>query len=81
MLRRRDRISVVVIPERFPGGALSPTGLFLAHTLPLNRFITYAAADGTPGPTELIRRSRARGFVPYVSTIGLDQVSTQTLGP
>src|SRR5438270_2423811 len=26
-----------------PGGALSPTGLLLAHTLPLNRFITYAA--------------------------------------
>jgi uncharacterized protein (TIGR01370 family) len=43
--------------------------------------LEYAAADGTPGPTELIRRSRARGFVPYVSTIGLDQVSTQTLGP
>lgn len=26
-----------------PGGALSPTGVLLAHTLPLNRFITYAA--------------------------------------
>jgi len=26
-----------------PGGALSPTGLLLAHTIPLNRFITYAA--------------------------------------
>jgi cytochrome c oxidase subunit 1 len=26
-----------------PGGALSPTGALLAHTLPLNRFITYAA--------------------------------------
>jgi cytochrome c oxidase subunit 1 len=26
-----------------PGGALSPTGLLLAHTLPLNRFVTYAA--------------------------------------
>jgi cytochrome c oxidase subunit 1 len=26
-----------------PGGALSPAGLLLAHTLPLNRFITYAA--------------------------------------
>jgi cytochrome c oxidase subunit 1 len=26
-----------------PGGTLSPTGLLLAHTLPLNRFITYAA--------------------------------------
>jgi cytochrome c oxidase subunit 1 len=24
-------------------GALSPTGLLLAHTIPLNRFITYAA--------------------------------------
>jgi cytochrome c oxidase subunit 1 len=26
-----------------PGGALSPTGVLLAQTLPLNRFITYAA--------------------------------------
>jgi cytochrome c oxidase subunit 1 len=26
-----------------PGGALSPAGLLLAHTIPLNRFITYAA--------------------------------------
>src|SRR5207237_10084332 len=26
-----------------PSGALSPTGTLLAHTLPLNRFITYAA--------------------------------------
>jgi cytochrome c oxidase subunit 1 len=26
-----------------PGGTLSPTGLLLAHTLPLNHFITYAA--------------------------------------
>ncbi len=26
-----------------PGGALSPTGLLLAHTIPLNKFITYAA--------------------------------------
>jgi hypothetical protein len=29
----------------------------------------------------MIRRARARGFVPYVSTIGLDQVSTHTLAP
>jgi polysaccharide biosynthesis protein PelA len=43
--------------------------------------LEYAAVDGTPGPAELIHRARARGFVPYVSTIGLDQVSTQTLGP
>jgi polysaccharide biosynthesis protein PelA len=43
--------------------------------------LEYAAAGGGPGPAELIRRSRARGFVPYVSTIGLDQVSTHTLGP
>jgi hypothetical protein len=42
--------------------------------------LEYAAADrGAPWPAELIRRSRARGFVPYVSTIGLDQVSTHTL--
>jgi endo-alpha-1,4-polygalactosaminidase (GH114 family) len=42
--------------------------------------IEYAAADrGAPWPAELIRRARARGFVPYVSTIGLDQVSTHTL--
>jgi endo-alpha-1,4-polygalactosaminidase (GH114 family) len=39
------------------------------------------AAGGDPGPAELIRRARARGFVPYVSTIALDQVSTHTLGP
>jgi cytochrome c oxidase subunit 1 len=26
-----------------PGGALSPTGVLLAQTIPLNRFITYAA--------------------------------------
>ena len=26
-----------------PGGALSPAGALLAHTIPLNRFITYAA--------------------------------------
>jgi hypothetical protein len=43
--------------------------------------IEYAAADGDPAAAELIRRSRARGFVPYLSTIGLDQVSTRTLGP
>ncbi len=30
---------------------------------------------------ELIRLARARGFVPYVSTIGLDQVSIDTLSP
>jgi uncharacterized protein (TIGR01370 family) len=30
---------------------------------------------------ELIRRSRELGFVPYVSTIGLDRVSTHTLSP
>jgi len=26
-----------------PGGALSPAGILLAHTIPLNKFITYAA--------------------------------------
>jgi len=41
----------------------------------------YAGAAGGLAPAELIRRSRARGFVPYVSTIGLDQVSTHTLVP
>jgi hypothetical protein len=30
---------------------------------------------------DLIRLARARGFVPYVSTIGLDRVSTDTLRP
>ena len=39
------------------------------------------APGGGPEPADLIRRARARGFVPYVSTIGLDQVSTHTLGP
>jgi hypothetical protein len=29
----------------------------------------------------MIRRARARGFVPYVSTIGLDRVSLLTLSP
>jgi hypothetical protein len=43
--------------------------------------LEYAAGGGSPGPAELIRRARARGFVPYVSTIGLDQVSTHTLRP
>ncbi len=44
--------------------------------------LEYAAADrGAPWPAEPIRRSRARGFIPYVSTIGLDQVSTHTLAP
>jgi len=44
--------------------------------------LEYTAADrGAPWPAELIRRSRARGFVPYISTIGLDQVSTHTLVP
>ena len=44
--------------------------------------LEYTAADrGAPWPAELIQRSRARGFIPYVSTIGLDQVSTHTLAP
>jgi len=44
--------------------------------------LEYTAAErGAPWPAELIRRSRARGFIPYVSTIGLDQVSTHTLAP
>jgi polysaccharide biosynthesis protein PelA len=44
--------------------------------------LEYTAADrGAPWPAELIQRSRARGFIPYVSTIGLDQVSTHTLVP
>ncbi|HEX5528176.1 MAG TPA: hypothetical protein VFZ82_01375, partial [Methylomirabilota bacterium] len=43
--------------------------------------LEYAAGGGGPGPVELIRRARARGFVPYVSSIGLDQVSTDTLRP
>ena len=43
--------------------------------------LEYAPGGGGPGPADLIRRARARGFVPYVSTIGLDQVSTHTLRP
>jgi hypothetical protein len=44
--------------------------------------LEYAAAErGAPWPAELIRRARDRGFIPYVSTIGLDQVSTHTLAP
>ena len=42
--------------------------------------IEYAAGGG-PAAADLIRRSRARGFVPYLATIGLDQVSTRTLAP
>jgi polysaccharide biosynthesis protein PelA len=42
--------------------------------------LEYAPGGGAE-PADLIRRARARGFVPYVSTIGLDQVSTHTLGP
>ena len=44
--------------------------------------LEYTAAEpGASWPVELIRRSRARGFVPYVSTIGLDRVSVHTLSP
>jgi hypothetical protein len=44
--------------------------------------IEYAAAEpGARWPAEMIRRARARGFVPYVSTIGLDRVSLLTLSP
>jgi hypothetical protein len=39
------------------------------------------AGRDAPWPAELIRRSQARGFIPYVSTIELDQVSTHTLTP
>ena len=42
--------------------------------------LEYAAADpAARWPAEMIRRSRARGFIPYVSTIGLDRVSLLTL--
>jgi polysaccharide biosynthesis protein PelA len=37
-----------------------------------------ASADRAAEP---IRLARARGFIPYVSTIGLDRVSTYTLSP
>jgi len=44
--------------------------------------LEYAPAGGDPvWPTELIRRARARGFVPYVCTIGLDRVDLHTLSP
>ncbi len=44
--------------------------------------LEYTEGDrGAPWPAELIRRSRARGFIPYVSTIELDRVSTHTLAP
>ena len=44
--------------------------------------LEYTTAErDAPWPAELIRRSRARGFIPYVSTIELDRVSTHTLAP
>lgn len=44
--------------------------------------IEYAPAGGdATWPAELIRRARARGFVPYVCTIGLDRVDLHTLAP
>jgi hypothetical protein len=44
---------------------------------------TLEYADGREAGrvADLIRLARARGFVPYVSTIGLDRVSTDTLRP
>jgi len=53
----------------------------VALGLPVFTLEYTAAARGAPWPAELIQRSRARGFIPYVSTIGLDQVSTHTLAP
>jgi hypothetical protein len=53
----------------------------IALGLPVFTLEYTAAGRGAPWPAELIRRSRARGFIPYVSTIGLDQVSTHTLAP
>ena len=53
----------------------------VALGLPVFTLEYTAAARGAPWPAELIQRSRARGFIPYVSTIGLDQVSTHTLVP
>ena len=44
--------------------------------------LEYAPAVGDAGwSAELIRRARARGFVPYVCTIGLDRVDLHTLSP
>ena len=43
--------------------------------------LEYVGDGGDPAwPAELIRRARGRGFVPYVSTIGLDRVDIHTLG-
>lgn len=68
-----------------PADEAEARALLLARvvTLGLPVFtLEYTAADhGAPWPAELIRRSRARGFIPYVSTIGLDKVSTHTLAP
>jgi hypothetical protein len=70
--------------ERSPEEAESRAGLLgrvAALGLPVFT-LEYAAADPGGGwAAELIRRARARGFVPYVSTIGLDSVSLLTLSP
>lgn len=43
--------------------------------------LDYADGREVGRVADLIRLARGRGFVPYVSTIGLDQVSTDTLTP
>ncbi|HEY7434730.1 MAG TPA: endo alpha-1,4 polygalactosaminidase [Methylomirabilota bacterium] len=68
-----------------PAAEAEARALLLARVVALGLpvfTLEYTAADqGAPWAAELIRRARARGFVPYVSTIGLDQVSTHTLAP
>jgi hypothetical protein len=53
----------------------------IALGLPVFTLEYTAAEPGAPWPAELIRRARAHGFIPYVSTIELDRVSTHTLAP
>jgi len=42
--------------------------------------LEYAEAEDAAWIAEVLARSRARGFVPYVATIGLDRVFTAPLG-
>jgi endo-alpha-1,4-polygalactosaminidase (GH114 family) len=41
--------------------------------------LEYAAPNDAAWVEQLIGRSRTKGFVPYVSTIGLDRVFSHTL--
>ena len=59
---------------------------WLHKGLALNSSLTvltmdYAAADQPDLAREAIRFSRAQGYVPYVSTLELDQIFLYTLEP